>query len=354
MARRVYLHIGTMKSATTYIQALCHVNDHRLAAQGMLCPSPGMNFAAINVLLGSSYIRPWNEDAWTTLADQIRDHDGDVFLSNEILSLRSRRKSAELVAALAPAEVHVMVTARDLARVIPSQWQEGAANRQTSTWAEYAASVCADEPPNSDIADRFWRRQDIPAFLSRWLQSVPKERITLVTVPRGGDPGVLAARCGTALGLDFSEFEEPVASHSSLGAHSAELMRRLNTQLDEIDVLDYRTGFHKGLCRAVLAPRASHEPRIALSAREHAWAFQRAQRMITELESLGIAVVGDLADLLPAPYKEGSGIDPGTASDSDLLATSLDGLAGVTKELASVQIAYDDLRRRKRADSKRN
>jgi hypothetical protein len=354
MARRVFLHIGTMKSATTYIQALCHVNDHRLAAQGMLCPSPGMNFAAINVLLGSSYIRPWNEDAWTTLADQIRNHDGDVFLSNEILSLRSRRKSAELVAALAPAEVHVMVTARDLARVIPSQWQEGTANRQTSTWTEYAASVCADQPPNSDIADRFWRRQDIPAFLSRWLQSVPKERTTLVTVPQGNDPGVLAARCGTALALNFSDFEEPVASHSSLGAHSAELMRRLNTQLDEIDVLDYRTGFHKGLCRAVLAPRASHEPRIALSAREHAWAFQRAQRMITELESLGIAVVGDLADLLPAPYKEGSGIDPGTASDSDLLATSLDGLAGVTKELASVQIAYDDLRRRKRADSKRN
>lgn len=350
MARRVYLHIGTMKSATTYIQSLCTVNAKRLAAQGIFCPQPGVNFAAINVLLGSSYIRPWNEQAWTTLADQVREHDGDVFLSNEILSLRTRRKIAELVAALGPAEVHVMVTARDLAKVIPSQWQEGTANRQTLTWAAYAGSICADEPPDPDISDRFWRRHDIPAILSRWLESVPKERTTLVTVPPGGAAGVLAKRCGAALGVDFSDFEEPASSHESLGAYSAELMRRLNSQLDEIDTLNYRTGFHKGLCRAVLASRAASEPRIALSATQHEWASTRARRMVADLQDLGIGVVGDLAELIPSPYAEGRGIDPGTASQADLLATALDGLAGVTLELARVRIAYDDVRRQRRGD----
>ncbi len=345
MARRVFLHIGTMKSATTYIQALCTINSKRLAAQGVLCPPPGVNFAAINVLLGSSYIRPWNERAWTTLADQIREHDGDVFLSNEILSLRSRGKIAQLVAALAPAQVHVMVTARDLARVIPSQWQEGTANRQTWTWAQYAESVCTDQPPDPEIANRFWRRHDIPAFLSRWLESVPKERTTLVTVPAAGAPGVLAERCGISLGVDFSDFEEPARSHSSLGAYSAELVRRLNAELGDIDVLRYRTGFHKALCRSVLAQRAAREPRIALSASEHAWAVKRAEAMIEELRASGITVVGDLDELLPAPYTEGQGIDPGTASDAELLATALDGLLGVTQELAEVQISYDELRR---------
>lgn len=347
MARRVLLHIGTMKSATTYIQALCTTNSKRLAEQGVLCPPPGVNFAAINVLLGSSYIRPWNERAWTTLADQISAHDGDVFLSNEILSLRSRRKVAELVKALAPAEVHVLVTARDLARVVPSQWQEGAANRQTWTWAEYAESVCTDEPADPEIADRFWRRHDIPAFLARWLESVPAERTTLVTVPPAGAPGVLAKRCGTALGVDFSAFEEPARSHSSLGAHSAELVRRLNVELGDIDVLHYRTGFHKGLCRSVLAQRAADEPRIALSASQHAWAAHRAQHMVDELRRLGIAVVGDLDELLPAPHTEGRGIDPGTASDAELLATAMAGLLGVTQQLADAQIAYDDLRRKR-------
>jgi hypothetical protein len=346
VARRVFLHIGTMKSATTYIQTLCHRNADRLVAQGILCPPLGANFAAINVLLGSGYIRPWNQGAWQQLSDAISSHDGDVFISNEILSLRSRRKVAQLVRALAPAEVLVLLTARDLARVIPSQWQEGAVNQQTVTWSDFAGSVCADEPHDSGIADRFWRRHDLPSILDRWAHSVPVDRMTLVTVPAGGAPGVLAQRCGAALDADFSDFDEPAVRHTSLGAHSAELMRRLNVASGEVDTLRYRTGFHKSLSRGVLAARARSEPRIALSSDQHEWARRRAQAMVEDVERKGVRVIGDLAELVPPPYTEGSGIDPAEASDADLLAAAVAGLVGVTLELADVRVAYDAHRRR--------
>lgn len=336
-----------MKSATTYIQALCAQNADRLSEQGIWCPPPGLNFAAINVLLGSPYIRPWNAGAWQQLSDAISSHDGDVFLSNEILSLRSRRKASELVAALAPAEVRVVLTVRDLARVIPSQWQEGAVNQQTATWAEFTAAVCSDDPGDHDLADRFWRRHDLPAILGRWTSTVPPNRTTLITVPRGDTPGELAARCGAALDLDVSAFDEPPIAHASLGAYSAELMRRLNARVTGLDTLRYRTGFYKALSRVVLAPRASFEPSIGLAPDQHAWAVRRAVRMVADIAALGIQVIGDLDDLVPTPYTPATGVDPGSVTDADLLAVALEGLAGVTQHLADVQIAYDELRRQK-------
>ncbi len=342
-----------MKSATTYLQALCTTNADRLADQGIFCPPPGVNFSAVNVLLGSDYIRPWNADAWQQLADRIAGHSGDVFLSNEILSLRSPRKVKLLVEALAPAEVHVLLTARDLARVIPSQWQEGTVNQQTATWAEFSAAVCSNDlGASGQLADRFWRRHDLPAILSRWADSVPADRTTLVTVPRAGPPGELATRCGAAIEADFSAFEEPASTHGTLGAYSAELMRRLNGQVGDVDTLRYRTGFHQALSRKVLAKRSAAEPRIGLTANQHAVAVRRARQMVAAIGTSGVRVIGELAELIPSPYEPDAGIDPGSATADDLLTAALAGLAGVTLELAEVQIAYDERSRRRRSEGR--
>ena len=46
-----------------------------------------------------------------------------------------------IVESLAPATVHVVLTARDLARVLPSTWQENIQNGLTWTWPEFLASV---------------------------------------------------------------------------------------------------------------------------------------------------------------------------------------------------------------------
>jgi hypothetical protein len=156
---------------------------------------------------------------------------------------------------------------------------------------------------------------------------------------------------GAALDVDVSAFAEPAATHTSLGAYSAELMRRLNSQVAELDTLRYRTGFHKALARSVLAQRAGSEPRIGLAAEHHDWVVRRADRLVADIAALDIHVIGDLDELVPEPNAQDlGGFDPAAASDAELLSAALDGLAGVTQRLADVQIACDELRRRDRSD----
>src|SRR3954465_2103752 len=125
MSRRVFLHVGVMKSATSYLQDLCDVNRERLLAQGLLWAKSGDNFLATDDLLGTRRARPGLEGAWQRLAGEVEAHGGDALISNELLAPINAQRRRRLVGALAPAEASVVVTARDLARVIPSQWQTG-------------------------------------------------------------------------------------------------------------------------------------------------------------------------------------------------------------------------------------
>ena len=84
MSRRVFLHVGVMKSATGDLQDLCDANRDRLLAQGLLWAKSGANFLATDDLLGTRRVRPGLDGAWRRLADQIEAHDGDALLSNEL------------------------------------------------------------------------------------------------------------------------------------------------------------------------------------------------------------------------------------------------------------------------------
>ncbi len=157
MARRVYLHIGTMKSATTYLQQWGDVNRERLAEAGVLYPELGVPFAAANDLLGRTASRRETAGAWAELDRQFRQHDGDAIFSNELLATLAPRKIARRVSAFGPAEVRVVMTARDLARVIPSQWQTTLKNGSTRTWSQFATAVCSESTEPS-VATRGQRR----------------------------------------------------------------------------------------------------------------------------------------------------------------------------------------------------
>src|SRR5258705_13188969 len=108
MSRRVFLHVGVMKSATSYIQDLCDANRDRLLAQGLLWTKSGDNFLATDDLLGTQRARPGLDGAWRRLADQIEAHRGDSLVSNELLAPINAGKRERLVNSLAPAEPHVV------------------------------------------------------------------------------------------------------------------------------------------------------------------------------------------------------------------------------------------------------
>src|SRR4051794_21053436 len=123
MAGRVYLHIGTMKSATSYLAQLCELNSEHLRDFNLYWPMKGLRYCAIRDFFGREVKMQDFTGSWQVLASQAREFPGDLLLSNEMLAALTVGQVKRLCRALSPAELHVIVTARDLARVIPSHWQ---------------------------------------------------------------------------------------------------------------------------------------------------------------------------------------------------------------------------------------
>ena len=341
MARRVFLHIGTMKSATSYVQDLCDHNRAALAAQGVLWTKSGENFLATDDLLGTRRLRPGLDGAWRRLADALGQHEGDALVSNELLAPINPRKRRLLVSELAPAEPHVVITARDLGRVIPSQWQTGARNRNTVGWTDYVEALQRDDP-DDEVVSGFWRRQDLAEIVTRWSRHVPIDRITVVTVPRSGTaPEVFGRRFASAFGVDATTFEQPPYSNAAVGAYSAELLRRVNERTADLDWLKYRWAFKNALSRLVLAERADQEPAIVLSDDQLAWARDRAAQQVAALTGTGVRVVGDLDDLEPAASASSAPVDPADTSTDQLLDLAVDALVGMGEILADARIEHD-------------
>jgi hypothetical protein len=342
MSRRVFLHVGVMKSATSYLQDLCDANRDRLLAQGLLWTKSGDNFLATDDLLGTRRTRPGLDGAWRRLADQIEAHRGDALVSNELLAPINARKRDRLVQSLAPAQAHVVLTARDIARVIPSQWQTGARNRSTVGWRDYVASLVADD--DNEVSAGFWRRQDVPAIVAGWAEQVTLERVAVVTVPPSGiAPAVLGERFAAALGISADGFEQPAASNPSVGLVSAELLRRVNERTAGLEWLEYRWAFKHALARLVLAERATLEPAMTLDSAALAWARQRGERIAEELDASGVRVVGDLSDLVPGSDSAAPGEPDAEPSDSELLEAAVDGLVGLGAVLAEARIEHEAL-----------
>lgn len=342
MARRVFLHIGLMKSATTYVQGLADHNVATLGASGVLWTQAKDYFLATSDLLGTRHQRPGLDGAWATLDSRLRAHDGDALISNELLAPLKPRKIAKLVKALAPAEVRVIVTARDLGRVIPSQWQTGTRNRHTIAWTDYVEQLRLDD--GNETAAAFWRRQDIAHVIDSWSRQVPLEQITLVTVPGAGSGAALLwERFASVLGVDPAAFAQPPISNPSVGAYSAELLRRLNVRTAGVEWLHYRSAFKTTLARTVLSERAPQEPPITLSRDELAWARNRAGRLVEAVAATGVRVVGDLKDLIPGEHRDIPVVDPAKTTDAQLLATSMDALVGMGQVHAEVKAELEAL-----------
>jgi hypothetical protein len=345
MARRVFVHIGTMKSATTYVQELCQANAQQLADQGVLWPPADLPFLAVAELQGRDEQRPGRTGSWDRLMSAFAAHPGTTVFSNELLAPVGRKVIRQIVMGCKPAKLHVVLTARDLARVIPSHWQTTLKNGGTTPWAEFAAAVCAEPTLDANIARSrdtgswFWRRHDIPAIISRWAHFVSPEHITVVTVPpAGGDTSVVGTRFARAIGVSADGFAEPDHDNSSVGAYSAELLRRLNSADPGFERHHFRWGVKDALVRHGLAGRAASEPGFGLSVDQHDWVCRRADRMITDIEAAGVTVVGDLSDLRPAARPVTDVVDPASATDSDLLPPALVGLAGLARVVADLRL----------------
>ena len=346
MTERVYIHVGLPKTGTTYLQACLLESRKALAADGVLVPGKHHQFqtAAFWDLLGRR-LRGVDQQGvaggWGRLLDATTPWTGrSVVLSEEFLVNARKAHVKKVVQAFAPAEVHVVVTVRDLGRVLGSMWQQELSKGRTWTWAEFVAAVRdpGEGPATAGVA--FWLRQDLARVLATWESEVPQERIHVVVVPPSGTPPErLLELFAEATELSMSTLTPTTArDNSSVGVVETELLRRLNEGLgDRLNERQYLYLVNRVL-KPVLHERASGTPfrlpvlRARLGGRED-------RATVALLAAGGYHVVGDPAHLVPAPDADpdssddapATGTDPGAVEDADLLAAALTALTGTVE-----------------------
>lgn len=353
MARQVFFHIGAPKTGTTFLQAVMWANRETLRKQGVLFPGDWWldRVWATNVVRQTSNIpHDRARTSWDRIVAQTRAFDGTVVISHEFFAAATREQAARAMQALAPAEVHVVYTARDYVRQVPALWQEQVKFRLTTPLGEYEP-----EPLSASPRSHFgWRTLDVVDALDRWGADLPPEHVHVVTVPPSGSPpGLLWERFATLCGIDPASCDTDLGrSNQSLGSVEAELLRRVNPRIsDKIrGPREVPTWVRDYLGHSVLVPRGGSRFGVAPARADEL--REKSREAVRRLEAAGYDVVGDLEELVPPedlpPVRQ-----PEDATESELLDAALDAIAVMVKNQRDVTRDRNRWRERARRAERR-
>ncbi len=337
---RVFIHIGAPKTGTTYLQHMLFGYRTQLLADGVSYPADSYDdhfFAAVDLqaLDFSGAPRPEAAGAWDRLAARVHAWDGVSVVSHDVLAGATPEQARRAIASFAPAEVHVVLTARDLGRQLPSHWQEDVKHGQTRTFRQWYDAIARREDDDWQLR-WFWRVEDLPDMLQRWGSALPPERVHVVTVPHhGADEGTLWARFASVLGVDRDDLDLDVVSHLNRGLGVAEvaLLRTIAGLRD--DRLDQRAYEHlvKGVLAHETLERVDPAGGFGLPPDLLPLVRETSQRWVHAIAAAGYDVVGDLDELLPTEREDGR-LDPDAAEPDDVARVGAFALYETTVRLA--------------------
>jgi hypothetical protein len=311
------LHIGPHKTGTTAIQGAFHLARGRLAAHGVVYAGadrqPMRATLAVTgrpAMLGES--RP-DMAYWDKLVRDVREAgDQRVVISSEFFADGDDAAARRVVADLGGPRVHVVVTLRPLARVMPSQWQQYLQNGLRTPYLEWLDGMLR-RPPYDQPTPTFWQRHRHDKLVARWAAAAGAQNVTVIVVD-GSDRLALLRTFESLLALPrgFLVPEDDVVNRSLTLAES-EVVRQLNEEFKrrEWPGASYARFMRYGAVRQMKGRRPlPGEPEIATPA----WALERAAEisaeMTTNIAGLGVRVVGDLAALGRSPDPVAPGRSP--------------------------------------------
>jgi len=305
----VFLHIGEPKTGTTFLQQVMWSSRAELAAQGVVLPGHHAqdHFRASQDLRGIQKLASDPAGSWTgeweilaRQATQAAQAGKTAVISHELFSAADGQQAGRAVATLQPAEVHIVITVRDMASLLPAEWQETVKHRNARAWEDWLGDVIDTESVAEDRRQWwFWRVHDTLAIGRLWSEFVPPERIHVITMaPRGAGTSLLWDRFASLLGIDPGSVDISRARpNASLGLAETEFLRRLNQALPaEVPDWFYMWNVKEGVAHKALADRPAGG-RLTLPADREAWAKDQAEILITGLQDSGYDLIGDLNEL---------------------------------------------------------
>jgi hypothetical protein len=333
--KKVFLHIGAPKTGSTYLQNVLFQNKDPLSAAGVLFPydEPAQCFFSMLDFRGigwggkrASQFR----GQWDAVATRVREWSGDtVLLSNELFAgARPDRIEAGL-AAIQPADIHVIFTARDLARQLVSDWQEQVKHKHTVTLETFVSDLIElgrDAP--APFGELFWGTHDAAYVLERWAQFVPASNIHVVTGAHPGAPrDTLWRRYCAVTGLtpDSYNIDTPRVNQS-MGVAETELLRRMNFDAKHMAIEIYDPLVRIFLVEKILGSGSS---KLTLPPEHMEWVTKRSQQLVDELTTAGYRIEGDVAELMPRPEDHLPYVSPTAQSEADLANAAIRASTGL-------------------------
>lgn len=315
----VLLHIGVHKTGTTALQAAFADAREELLASGVSYPGKlqAQHRAALAVLG-----RPWgwnnrggsvlDRAHFDRLCARVAAHPGRVVISSEFFCEAPEDVAKDVVASLGGRRVHVVVTLRNLGRLLPSSWQQYLKYGLTTHYEPWLQDVF-ETPGSSRMTPTFWKRQAHGAVVERWAAAAGADRMTVVVL-EDVDRSAVFATFAQMLAIDpqilMSRMD--VTSNRSMTAAEAELLVRLNSRVKkQMDWTEYVTVIRRGVARGMVEGRepGPDEARVATPA----WALDAAaaegSRAVEMIAASGVRVVGNL-DALTVRVPDEAGIAP--------------------------------------------
>jgi len=346
------VHVGAPKTGTSFVQDVLWLNRESLAGQGILYPAERFDehfLAALDLME-----LPWGGlenqavGAWDRLAERIRAWSGTAIVSHEILATASRQQVRRAFDSFGDAEVHVVLSARDLVRQIPAEWQENVKHRRTVTFGEFLDKI-TDPRRAGALASWFWGVQEVPDVLDRWGATLPPDQVHLITVPKPGAPrDLLWQRFASVLGLDATALApETTRANPSMGVPETALVRRINERVNQgvLPNEDYREFVRELLGHRTLSQR-SGSPRLGLPSDVRAWAVDLSEAWIDLLTQRGYDVVGSLDELRPdAAHTDVPFVDPDHPDEDAVADAAMTSIVTLLEEASRLRRVERDLRR---------
>jgi hypothetical protein len=302
------LHIGPHKTGTSTVQGAFHLARRELLAQGVRYAGRSrQQVRAAHAVTG----RPWHLTGgkpppigtWRGLVREVRRaREPRVVISSEFFCDADDEAVLRIVRDLGPERLHVVLTLRPLAKIVPSQYQQWVQNGMRKSFDRWLDSMF-DRAPDARVP-LLWRRHRHDRLVARWAEAVGPEAITVIVVDdrdhdfvlrvferlTGLREGTLAPHSDrTNRSLTLPEIEAVRAFNVAFRAQG--LPTALHTQV-------MRLGAAQLMKRREPAP---DEPRLEMPQ----WALDRvaviSREMVDAIAASGVRVVGDLESLGVVP-----------------------------------------------------
>jgi hypothetical protein len=237
-----------------------------------------------------------------------------VAISSEFFCEAPGDVVADVVDSLGGSDVHVVVTLRNLGRLLPSSWQQYLKYGVVTPYESWLRDIFAPPGESKNKTPTFWKRHDHAAVLRRWTEAAGPENVT-VLVLEGVDRSAQFRTFAQLLAVDpqILTSRMDLTSNRSMTAAEAEFLVRLNKQVKkELRWDEYARYVRHGVAQAMVEGREPgpdeprlHTPDWALDA-----AAERGAAAVSTIRSLGVTVLGDL-DALGCRVSSGPPLLPG-------------------------------------------